>query len=67
MRLESWTHAQGLGRYAEVVGLGGKEYPTAVEASFDGSDVSLNFLFSGLPISKAMGATKRARTRSQRL
>lgn len=50
----------GLGRYAEVVGLGGKEYRAAVEAAFRGTKVILRFPFSGLPIGKAMGATKRA-------
>lgn len=50
----------GLDRYCEVIGLGGKEYRAAIEAAFAGSPVSLTFPFSGLPIGKAMGATKRA-------
>lgn len=53
----------GLDRYAEVVGLGGKEYRAAVEGAFRGTAVALRFPFSGLPIGKAMGATKRAMRR----
>jgi len=50
----------GLDRYTEVVGLGGKEYRAAVEEAFRGTHVILRFPFAGLPIGKAMGATKRA-------
>ena len=50
----------GLDHYPEVVGLGGREYRAAVEAAFAGTPVALDFPFSGLPIGKAMGATKRA-------
>jgi cytoplasmic iron level regulating protein YaaA (DUF328/UPF0246 family) len=50
----------GLCHYAEVIGLGGKEYRAAVEAAFAWTSVALDFPFSGLPIGKAMGATKRA-------
>jgi len=50
----------GLDRYSEVVGLGGQEYRAAIEAAFDGTAVALGFPFAGLPIGKAMGATKRA-------
>jgi hypothetical protein len=53
----------GLDRYAEVVGLGGKEYRTAIAAAFEGTAVALTFPFAGLPIGKAMGATKRAMIR----
>jgi len=54
----------GLDRYDEVVGLGGKEYRAAVEAAFEGIAAVLQFPFSGMPIGKAMGATKRATTPS---
>jgi hypothetical protein len=50
----------GLNRYSEVIGLGGKEYRAAIESAFGGTPVNLKFPFSGLPIGKAMGATKRA-------
>jgi hypothetical protein len=50
----------GLDRYSEGIGLGGKEYRVAVEAAFAGTSVALSFPFSGLPIGKAMGATKHA-------
>ena len=36
-----------------------KEYRAAVEAAFRSTHVTLRFPFSGLPIGKAMGATKR--------
>lgn len=58
--LREQVRQMGLDRYAEVVGLGGKEYRTAVEGAFRGASVTLRFPFSGLPIGKAMGATKRA-------
>lgn len=50
----------GLDRYAEVIGLGGKEYRAAIEAAFEGTPVRLSFPFAGMPIGKAMAATKRA-------
>jgi hypothetical protein len=49
-----------LGRYDEVIGLGGKEYRAAIEAAFEGTRVQLSFPFAGLPIGKAMAATKLA-------
>jgi hypothetical protein len=53
--------AMGLDRYTDVIGLGGKEYREAIEAAFHRTLVSLTFPFAGMPIGKAMGATKRAR------
>ncbi len=53
----------GLDRYAEVVGLGGKEYRAAIAAAFEGTAAALAFPFTGLPIGKAMGAIKRATIR----
>jgi hypothetical protein len=61
--LQEQVPRMGLDRYAEVVGLGGKEYREAVAAAFEGTPVSLRFPFAGLPIGKAMGATKRASMR----
>lgn len=58
--LRDQVRQMGLDRYAEVVGLGGKEYRAAVEGAFRGTSVTLRFPFSGLSIGKAMGATKRA-------
>jgi hypothetical protein len=49
-----------LDRFATVIGLGGKEYRAAIERAFDGMTARLCFPFSGLPIGKAMQATKRA-------
>ena len=50
----------GLDRYGEVIGLGGKEYRAAIKAAFDGMAVTLTFPLAGLPIGKAMSATKRS-------
>ncbi len=58
--LRDQVRQMGLGRYEEVVGLGGKEYRAAIEEAFRGTPVTLRFPFSGLPIGKAMAATKRA-------
>jgi hypothetical protein len=51
---------QGLDRFSQVIGLGGKEYRTAIEGTFENSSAQLHFPFSGLPIGKSMQATKRA-------
>ena len=62
--LQDQVRQMQLDRYAEVVGLGGKEYRTAVEAAFAGLAVRLRFPFTGLPIGKAMGTTKAATLRA---
>lgn len=58
--LREQVEQMGLGRYDEVIGLGGKEYRAAIEAAFEGMRVRLSFPFAGLPIGKAMAATKLA-------
>jgi len=58
--LREQVERMGLDRYSNVVGLGGKEYRAAIEAAFEGTQVLLSFPFAGLPIGKAMQATKRA-------
>jgi len=58
--LREQVRQAGLDRYDEVVGLGGKEYRAAIEATFERTAAALRFPFSGMPIGKAMGATKRA-------
>lgn len=58
--LRDQVSRMGLDRYAEVIGLGGKMYRAAVESAFTGTRATLEFPFSGLPIGKAMGATKRS-------
>jgi hypothetical protein len=50
----------GLDGFESVIGLGGKEYREAISASFQGTRVDTTFPFAGLPIGKAMQATKRA-------
>ncbi len=51
---------QGLELFPIIVGLGGKEYRLAIADAFQGLSVELNFPFAGLPIGKAMQATKKA-------
>ena len=58
--LREQVKQQGLGRYDEVIGLGGKKYRAAIEAAFEGTNVRPCFPFAGLPIGKAMAATKLA-------
>jgi hypothetical protein len=58
--LREQVQRMGLDRYGEVIGLGGKEYRAAIKAAFDGMAVNLTFPFAGLPIGKAMSATKRS-------
>ena len=61
--LREQVQRMGLDRYGEVIGLGGKEYRAAIKAAFDGMAVNLTFPFAGLPIGKAMSATKRSTIR----
>jgi hypothetical protein len=49
-----------LARFATVIGLGGKEYRKAIELAFAGVPARVCFPFAGLPIGKAMQATKSA-------
>lgn len=49
-----------LDRYVDVIGLGGKEYRAAIVAAFEDTVIEPRFPFAGLPIGKAMQATKRA-------
>ncbi|MHB8132539.1 MAG: DUF6884 domain-containing protein [Mobilitalea sp.] len=56
--LQEQIKDMNLGSYDTVIGLGGKEYRTAMEGAF-GVGVNLIFPFSGLPLGKAMQATKR--------
>jgi hypothetical protein len=45
-----------LDQYSDVIGLGGKEYRTAISAAFEGTGIDIHFPFAGLPIGKAMRA-----------
>lgn len=49
-----------LDRFADVIGLGGKEYCSAIVAAFEDTLIEPKFPFAGLPIGKAMQATKKA-------
>lgn len=51
---------QGLDRFDAAIGLGGKEYQEATRQAFSRPPPSLHFPFAGLPLGKAMQATKRA-------
>ncbi|QDS94648.1 hypothetical protein FF011L_34280 [Roseimaritima multifibrata] len=54
-----------LDQYADVIGLGGKEYRAAIVAAFESTRVEPTFPFAGLPIGKAMQATKQASEQSE--
>jgi hypothetical protein len=63
--LREQVEQMGLDRYGEVIGLGGcQEYRDAIEAAFEDTRPQLSSPFAGLPIGKAMGATKRATARA---
>lgn len=47
-------------QFADVIGLGGKEYRAAILAAFEDTLIEPRFPFAGLPIGKAMQATKLA-------
>ena len=59
-QLREQVRQQNLRRFTTVIGLGGKEYREAIELAFAGTTAQLCFPFSGLPIGKAMQATKSA-------
>ncbi len=54
--LQQQVMVQRLDRFANVIGLGGKEYRQAIKAAFHGTSVTLHFPFAGLAIGKAMQA-----------
>jgi hypothetical protein len=51
---------QDIDRFDAVIGLGGKEYQEATREAFSGLPPRLHFPFAGLPLGKAMQATKQA-------
>lgn len=59
-QLRRQVQENDLAQFTTVIGLGGKEYRKAVELAFAGLPTRLYFPFSGLPIGKAMQATKSA-------
>jgi hypothetical protein len=59
-RLREQKRAQGLSEYVRIVGLGGRDYRTIIEQVFTEERDRLCFPFAGLPIGKAMQATKQA-------
>ncbi len=58
--LKQQVQALGLDSSTSVIGLGGKDYRQAIETAFEGTGIKLHFPFSGLPIGRAMQATKQA-------
>ena len=58
--LQDQIRKRGLHNYDTIVGLGGKEYRQVIEKSFAYFNKKVHFPFAGLPIGKAMQATKRA-------
>lgn len=55
--LQAQVVAQHLSNFAIVIGLGGKEYRSAIEFAFHQTTAELQFSFAGLPIGKSMQAT----------
>jgi hypothetical protein len=58
--LREQIHRAGLHCFGVVIGLGGEEYRAMLTAAFSSHEAKLVFPFAGLPIGKAMQATKRA-------
>lgn len=58
--LQQQLLAQQLDQFDVIVGLGGKEYRAMVQRAFASTRAELVFPFAGLPIGKAMQATKHA-------
>nr|WP_235935041.1 DUF6884 domain-containing protein [Candidatus Laterigemmans baculatus] len=56
--LRQQVQQQHLDQFRTIIGLGGKEYRAAIEAAFSDTAADLQFPFAGLPIGKAMQATK---------
>lgn len=66
--LREQIQRQSLDRFHTVIGLGGREYRTAIEQAFQGKDVDLLFPFAGLPsIGRIQQATKRSIARNDPL
>jgi hypothetical protein len=61
-RLREQVRERQLDRYPVIVGLGGKAYRAAVEATFADSSSRLVFPFAGLPLGKSLQAVKHAIT-----
>lgn len=59
--------AQHLDKFDRIVGLGGKEYRTAMTEAFQAFDRTVDFPFAGLPIGKCMQAVKRALRENQQI
>lgn len=49
-----------LDQFDRVLGLGGKEYRTAIKEAFSSTQIDPEFPFAGLPIGKSMQAAKNA-------
>ena len=59
-KLQQQAKSKGLARFKTVVGLGGREYREAIQATFEVLGVSLSFPTQGLRVGKAMRRLKRA-------
>jgi hypothetical protein len=57
-RLAEQVREQGLGRYARIIGLGGKDYRAAIRAAFDGLDARLEFPTAGMKLGESLGFLK---------
>jgi hypothetical protein len=63
--LREQVETQGLGRFDQVIGLGGRDYRAAIEQAFAASAVRLLFPFSGLPLGKCLHEVNEAIARGQ--
>jgi hypothetical protein len=58
--LRQQIYAQQLDRFDTLIGLGGQDYRSMVEATFADTSVRRHYPFAGLTLGKAMQAEKRA-------
>jgi len=63
--LRDQVTALRLSEFSEIVVLGGKDYQKAAHAAFSGTEATLHTPFAGLPMGRAMAATKEAIARGE--
>lgn len=63
--LSQQVRDQDLGRFDDVIGLGGRDYRAAIEHAFAATRVTLHFPFSGMTLGKSLQAAKRATASDQ--
>jgi hypothetical protein len=58
--LRGQVRDQGLDRFDDVIGLGGRDYRAVIEHAFAASRATLHFPFSGMTLGKSLQAAKQA-------